>query len=133
MEKLSQEDALMVELNENIHQEKNQVLQLYLLLYSLIVSCVLYSLDERIVITCDIPGPFLQRKFPQNYYPGYIKFEGVMVNMPSYKKNILRTKDGKRKFIFGQLKKAIYGTLLTPIIFYNKLSAHLNDHGFEIN
>ena len=66
-------------------------------------------------------------------------FEGIMVEMiceidPSYHKNIIWSKDRKEKKIFyGQLVKAVYGTLLGVIIFYIKLSKHLIDHGFIHN
>ena len=62
-------------------------------------------------------------------------FEGIMVNMiceinPAYEDQIIWSKDRKKKFLYGRLIKAVYGTLLGAIIFYNKLSKHLIDHGF---
>ena len=61
-------------------------------------------------------------------------FEGIMVEMiyeidPSYYKDIIWSKDGTKTFLYSQLIKAVYGTLLGEIIFYNKLSKHLTDHG----
>ena len=35
--------------------------------------------------------------------------------------------------MYGRLVKAVYGTLLGAIIFYNKLSKHLIDYGFTQN
>ena len=35
--------------------------------------------------------------------------------------------------MYGRLVKAIYDTFLGAIIFYNKLSKHLTDHGFTQN
>ena len=35
------------------------------------------------------------------------------------------SKNRKRKFLYGKLVKAVYGTLLGAIIFYQKLSKHL--------
>ena len=35
--------------------------------------------------------------------------------------------------MYGKLVKALYDTLLGAIIFYNKLSKHLTDHGFTQN
>ena len=101
-------------------------------------SCVMDALDNRREITVDVPGVFIQGDWPQDKHPGYIIFEGVMVDMiyeidPSYDKNIICSKDCKRKFLYGRLIKAVYGTLLGAIIFYNKLSKHLTDHGFIQN
>ena len=95
-------------------------------------------MDGRKVITVDIPGAFLQGDWPQDEHPGYIMFEGIMVDMiceidPSYHSNIIWNKDCKKEFLYSRLIKAVYGTLLGAIIFYNKLSKHLTDHGFVQN
>ena len=107
-------------------------------LYALMSSCVMNALDNRKVITVDIPGAFLQGDWPQDEHPGYIMFEGIMVEIiceidPSYHMNVIWSKDHKKKFVYGWLVKAVYGTLLGAIIFYNKLSKHLTDHGFVQN
>ena len=98
-------------------------------------SRVMDALDDRKVITVDIPCAFLQGEWPQDKHPGYIMFEGNMVDMickidSSYHKNIIWSRDGKKKFLYDRLIKAVYGTLLGAIIFYNKLSKNLTDHGF---
>ena len=86
-------------------------------LYALMGSCVMDALDDRKVITVDIPGAFLQGEWPQDKHPGYIMFEGIMVEMiceidPSYYKNVIWSKDCKKKFLYGRLIKAVYGTLI---------------------
>ena len=50
-------------------------------LYALMDSCLMDALDGRKVITVDIPGAFLQGDWPQDEHPGYIMFEGIMVDM----------------------------------------------------
>ena len=65
-------------------------------------------------------------------------FEGIMVDMiceidPAYHDKIIWSKDRKKKFLYGWLIKAVYGILHEAIIFYNKLSKHLTDHGFVQN
>ena len=65
-------------------------------------------------------------------------FKDIMVEMiceinPSYHKNIIWSKDCKKKLLYGRLVKAVYGTLLGAIIFCNKLFKHLTDHGFTQN
>ena len=101
-------------------------------------SCVMDTLDDRKLIIVDIPGAFLQGNWPQDKYPGYIKFKGIIVEMiceidPSYYKNVIWSKDHKKKFLYNRLVKAVYITLLGAIIFYNKLSKHLIDYGFDQN
>ena len=39
------------------------------------------AIDGRKVITVDISGAFLQGDWPQDEHPGYIMFEGIMVDM----------------------------------------------------
>ena len=101
-------------------------------------SCVMDALDNRKVIATNIPGEFLQGDWQQDDYPGYIMFGGVMVEIIceldlSYYKNVVWSKNCKKKSLYGQLIKAVYGTLLGAIIFYNKVSKHLSDHGFIQN
>ena len=107
-------------------------------LYALMGSCVIDALDDRKVIMVDIPGASLQGDYPQDKHSGYIMLEGIMVEMiceidPSYHKNVIWIKDCKKKFLYGRLVKAVYVTLLGAIIFYNKFSKHLANHGFVQN
>ena len=107
-------------------------------LYALMGSCLMDTMDYRKVKTVDIPGAFLQGDWPQDEHPGYVMFEGIMVDMiceidTSYYDKIVWSKDRKMKFLYGQLIKAVYGTLLGAIIFYNKLSKHLTNPGFVLN
>ena len=39
------------------------------------------AVEGRRVVTVDIPGAFLQGEWPQDEHPGYIRFEGEMVDM----------------------------------------------------
>ena len=80
----------------------------------------------------DIHSTFLQGLWPQDEHPGYICFTGIMIDMiceidPSW------NKDGKKKYLYGELIKAVYGNLLAAVIFYNKLTQHLKNQGFEMN
>ena len=62
-------------------------------------------------------------------------FEIIMVEIickinSLYYKNVIWSKDCKKKFFYCRLIKAVHGTLHEAIIFYNKLSKHLIDHIF---
>ena len=106
-------------------------------IYALFGLCVIDALDERSVITIDIPGAFLQGIWPQDQHPNYLKFEGVMVDMlcqiePSYQEYIIYQKikgsKYKKKYIYAKMIKAVYRTLLAGIIFYENLSKYLRQH-----
>jgi hypothetical protein len=105
-------------------------------IYALMTSCLMDAIEGRKVATCDIPGAFLQADWPAER-DCYLKFEGAMVSMicdidPKYKKNIVYGKNG-RKYVYAKLTKAVYGTLLGAILFYQKLSKQLTDWGYEPN
>ena len=107
-------------------------------LYAVKGSCLMDTINNRRGITINIPGVFLQSDWPQEEHPGYIMFEGIIVDVvckidPSYQDKIIWRKDRKKKFLYGRLIKAVYGTLLGAIIFHNKQSKHLIDYSFVKN
>ena len=56
------------------------------------------AMDKRKIITIDISGAFLQGNWPQEEHPGYIMFEGIMVdiiyeNDSTYHDKIIWSKD----------------------------------------
>ena len=62
------------------------------------------AMDNRKVITMDIPGVFLQGDWPQDKHRGYIMFEDIIVEMIceidlSYYNKIIWSKDSKKKFL----------------------------------
>jgi hypothetical protein len=91
-------------------------------LYALMGSCAMDTMDDWF----------------QDEHPAYIMFEGIMVNMiceidlSCYDK-VQWNKQRTRKFLYARLVKAVYRTVLAAIIFYNKLSKHLINHGFVMN
>jgi hypothetical protein len=104
-------------------------------IYALMASCLMDVIDDRKVVTCDIPGAFLHADWPADQ-DCYLKFENVMVDMicqidPKYKSNVIYRE--KKKLIFARLNKAVYGTLLGAILFYQKLSKQLTDWDYVQN
>ena len=90
--------------------------------YALFISCAMDAMEGQKVVTCDIPGAFLQANWPEDN-DCYLKFEGLMVKMiceivPSYKKYLLTNKTTGKKRLYGKLTKAEYGTLLGAILLY---------------
>ena len=61
--------------------------------HALFLGCVVDAIEERHVLTVDIPGAFLQACWPEDMPDCYLKFDGIMVDMlcqidPSFKKYI---------------------------------------------
>ena len=106
------------------------------LIYALFASCAINAIEKREVVTCDIPGAFLQSDWPEDK-PTYLKFNGIMVDMlveidPSLRQHVITTRQG-HKLMYGKLNKAIYGTLLGSILFYEKLAKQLYEWEFIMN
>ena len=97
-------------------------------LYALMESCVMDSMDDRAIITVDIPGAFLQGDWPQDEHLAYVMFGGLMVDMiyeinPSCYDKVQWNKQRTRKFFCARLVKAVYGTVLAAIIFITIIEA----------
>ena len=65
------------------------------------------------------------------------RFYGPIVKMicninPSYKANVFENKHGK-PVLYARLKKAVYGTIMASLLFYEKLRAQLIEWGFTEN
>ena len=106
-------------------------------IYALMCSCAIDAIEGRKVITCNIPGAFLQSDWPKNEFPTYLRFDGAMVDIickiePKYKSYVINTRKGNR-ILYGEMNKAVYGSVLSSVLFYNKLSMFLQDNNFEIN
>ena len=87
-------------------------------IYALFASCAINTIEKREVVTCDIPGAFLQSDWPSNK-PTYLKFDGIMVDMllkidPSLTEHVIRK--GGYRLMHSRLDKAVYRTLLGAIL-----------------
>jgi len=105
--------------------------------YALMCSCAIDAIENRKVITLDIPAAFLQTLWPKEKYPTYIRFDGEMVDMiceidKKYEQYKCPTKSG-RGLMYGEMNRAVYGHMLSSILWYQKLKGHLEEWGFEMN
>ena len=78
------------------------------------------TMEGRGVATADIPGAFLHTK----YYKVdiHIKLEGSMVPLlediyPEYYKYFIYINNHRKKCMYAEAKKAIYGTLEASLLF----------------
>ena len=102
-------------------------------IYALFLSCLVDAFERRKVVIADIPGAFLSADWSVDAPDYWIRFEGAMVEMicqikPEYRKLIRKTakrNGGVRRVLVGKVTKAIYGTLLGAVLFYNKLKGVL--------
>jgi hypothetical protein len=104
-------------------------------LESLFLSTMIDSHERRKVITCDIPGAFMQADIDEVVH---VKFEGdiakllAQVDERTYRPYLV-TENGKT-VLYVQLKKALYGTLQAALLFWKELSEYIvKELGFTIN
>ena len=81
--------------------------------YALMCSCLMSAIERRHVVTCDIPGAFLQTDWPDELDDYYIHFETLMVHMicdinPEYKKHVVCTNNRRQRHLYAKVKKAVY-------------------------
>ena len=62
-------------------------------IYALFASCEISAIEGMEVVTCDIPGAFLQSDWPKDK-PTYLRFDGIMVDIlceidPNLKEHII--------------------------------------------
>jgi hypothetical protein len=101
---------------------------------SLMLSCVIDAKERRHVMTCDIPGAFMQVDCPEVVH---VRLEGPLADLlakvdPELYTPYLETVRGK-SVMYVQLQKALYGTLTAALLFWNSLVEHLTSEGFEAN
>jgi Reverse transcriptase (RNA-dependent DNA polymerase) len=87
------------------------------------------------VATVDIPGVFMQADMDETVY---MKITGTMVDMlveiePSKYTTYVILDNQENKSLFVKLNKALYGTFRAALLFWKKLSAQLQEWGYNIN
>jgi hypothetical protein len=101
---------------------------------SVMLSCVIDAEEGRDVATVDIPGAFMQADMDELVH---MKLEGKMAELliklePKLYRKFVQIEKGK-PVLYVELKKALYGTLRAALLFWKKLSAQLQEWGFEVN
>ena len=105
---------------------------------NLFLNFTIEAKEGRDVATCDIMGAFLQTDIPEGPDKVHIKLDGAMVellakiNPQFYPKYIILSIKGK-PVLYGESRKAIYGTLNASLLFYKKFIKSIQDWGFELN
>jgi hypothetical protein len=84
---------------------------------SLILSCLIVALKKRDVVTCNIPGAFMQADVNEEIHiksDGELVVSSLLVN-PSYSQYVVYENE---KMIYAVLNKALYGTVQASLLFW---------------
>jgi hypothetical protein len=101
---------------------------------SLFLSCAIDAKEGRKVVTCDIPGAFMQTDIDEIIH---VRLEGPLAKLLTkvdpelYTKYLM--KEGHKDVMYVKLAKALYGTLQAALLFWKDLSGHLIEQGFTLN
>jgi Reverse transcriptase (RNA-dependent DNA polymerase) len=104
------------------------------LIEAVMLSCVIDALKKRDVATVDIPGAFMQADMDKMVH---MQREGTMAELlarldPKLYCKYIKTERNKT-VLYVELKKALYGTLCTALLFWKLLTSKLEAWGFVIN
>ena len=101
---------------------------------SLLLSCVIDAKERRKVVTCDVPGAFMQVDIDEVVH---VRLEGALAELLTKVDPALYTeylvKENGTTILYIQLDKALYGTLSASMLFWKDLTGHLLRDGFVPN
>ena len=106
---------------------------------STLLTAVIDAEERRDVATCDIPNAFIQTEVEERDEDGHrtiMKIRGILVDIlcemdPSYNEYIVYEKE--QKVLYVHITRAIYGLLVSAMLFYKKFVRDIMKYGFEIN
>ena len=106
---------------------------------SVLLTAAIEAKERRDVATFDIPNAFIQTMVEDTDEQGdriIMKIRGAMVDMlikidPSYKQYVV-LENGKR-ILCVHIQRAIYGMLMSGLLFYKKFRASIEGIGYEVN
>jgi hypothetical protein len=104
-----------------------------------IITGVIEAMERRDVATCDIPNAFVQTDLEEYDKDGHrtiMRIRGPLAEIlcemdPQYADYAVQHSNGP--VLYVHLIKALYGMLVSAMLFYKKLKNDLLEYGFEIN
>ncbi len=100
----------------------------------LLLSCVIDAKEQRKVITCDVPGAFMQVDVDEIVHE---RLEGTLAKLLAKVDPVLYSKylgvENGKTVMYVQLQKALYGTLSAAMLFWKDLVGPLSSEGFTPN
>jgi len=113
--------------------EKSQTASPTISTDALLISLIVDAHEQRDVAVADVVAAYL--KADMNDYT-LLKFMGESVDImckmnPKYEEYV--TTESGKKVLYVQLLKALYGCVVSALLWYELFSGHLKEMGFEIN
>ena len=88
-------------------------------------------------MTLDVPNAFVQTTLPQDGKRVFMKIRGQLVDIlveicPGIYDDYV-VGEGKNKFLYVRMLKALYGMLVSALLYYKKFRKDIESIGFEVN
>jgi hypothetical protein len=105
---------------------------------SILLTCIIDAEEARDVAIVDIPNAFIQTHIEDEKDMAIIKICGILVDIlveiapDVYKPYVYQDKKGIKQLLV-QCQNAIYGTMVTSLLYYQKFTNSLISISFEIN
>jgi hypothetical protein len=104
---------------------------------AIITTGVIDAKQRRDVMTLDIPNAFVQTKIDLDGDKVIMKIRGQLIDLlleicPGvYDKYVVN--EGKHRVLYVRMLKALYGMLISSLLYYKKFRKDIENIGFEIN
>jgi hypothetical protein len=105
---------------------------------SVLLSCIIYTGEERDVAVENIPNAFVQTSVENKNDMAFINIRGILVDIlveiapDVYKFYVSKNKKGSKQLLV-QCQNALYGTMVASLLYYLKFVKSLMDIDFVIN
>ena len=104
---------------------------------ALLTTAVIDATQNRDVITLDIPNTFMQTPMPKSHQKVIARINRLLVYyleeicLETYSKYIIH--QNNTKVLYVEMKKALYGMILSSLLFYKHFCKDLESIGFKVN
>jgi hypothetical protein len=106
---------------------------------AILITGVIDAKQKRDVMTADIPNAFVQTSIALDGDKVIMKIRGQLVDIlleicPGvYDKYVIHEGKQKQKVLYVRMLKALYGMLISSILYYKKFRKDIEEIGFEVN
>lgn len=104
---------------------------------AILITGVVDAKEERDVMSLDVPNAFVQTKMPKAKERVIMKIRGRLVDIllhiapEIYEKYVIY--NGKHKLLYVEMLKALYGMIVSSLLYYKKFRKDIEAIGFKIN
>jgi len=106
---------------------------------SILITGVVDAKQKRDVMTLDVPNAFVQTPIPKKGEKIIMKIRGQLVDIlvemcpEIYAPYVVHEGKHKQKVLYVRMLKALYGMLISSVLYYKKFRKDIESVGFKVN